>query len=87
VGVSVLSAAVEEATRKGDVRVDFNLTVPLGPVDEENVSNRAWRTRVMQKTHYGLVNVRTDGKTIMCATMDETEHKWIVHTFPARFPG
>ena len=78
--------AVENPTRRGDIRVDFNLTVPLGPVAEENVSKRSWRTRVMQKTHYGLVNVRTDGKTIMCATMNETENKWIIHTFPARFP-
>lgn len=77
----------EDSTRTGGVRVDLNLTVPLGPVDEENVSKRAWRSRVMQKTHYGLVNVRTDGKTMMCATMDETERKWIIHTFPARFPG
>ncbi|MGA9574941.1 MAG: hypothetical protein WBS20_13455 [Lysobacterales bacterium] len=79
-------AAVEDATRRGTVRVDFNLSVPLGPVDEENVSKRAWRSRMMQKTHYGLVNMRTDGKTIMCATMDETGRKWIIHTFPARFP-
>ena len=79
--------AIEDATRRGDVRVDFNLTVPLGPVDEENVSKRAWRTRLMQKTHYGLVNMRTDGTTIMCATLNETEKKWIIHTFPARFPG
>lgn len=79
--------AAEDSTRKGSVRVDFNLTVPLGPVDEENVSKRAWRARLMQKTHYGLVNMRTDGKTVMCATLDETEKKWIIHTFPARFPG
>lgn len=79
--------AMEEETRKGDIRVDFNLTVPLGPVDEENVSKRGWRARLMQKTHYGLVNLRTDGETIMCATLDETEDQWIIHTFPARFPG
>ena len=71
---------------RGRIRIDANLDVPLGPVDKKNVSKRLWRARLMQKTHYGLVNVRTDGQTIMCATMDETEEKWIIHTFPARFP-
>lgn len=42
-------------------------------------------TRIMTKNHYGLVNVRTDGKTIMCATMKETADGWSIHTFPARF--
>jgi hypothetical protein len=34
---------------------------------------------------YGLVNVRTDGETIMCATMNEAERSWNVRTFRARF--
>ena len=73
-------------TTRGDIRVDVNLSVPLGPVDRKNDSKRLWRSRLMHKTHYGLVNVRTDGHTIMCATMDETEEDWIIHSFPARFP-
>ncbi len=40
--------------------------------------------RIMHRNHYGLVNVRTDGTTLMCATLDETEEDWIIHTFPAR---
>jgi hypothetical protein len=44
-----------------------------------------WRSRIMIKNHYGLVNVRTDGKTIMCATMKESGDGWTVHSFPARF--
>lgn len=79
-------ASVQADTERGSIRVDVNLDVPLGPVDKKNEKKRLWRSRVMQKTHYGLVNVRTDGKTIMCATMNETEKKWIIHTFPARFP-
>ena len=42
-------------------------------------------SRIMTKNHYGLVNVRTDGETIMCATMKESSDGWTVHTFPARF--
>lgn len=44
-----------------------------------------WRSRIMTKNHYGLVNVRTDGRTIMCATMKESGDGWTVHHFPARF--
>ena len=42
-------------------------------------------TRILTKNHYGLVNVRTDGETIMCATMKESGGGWTVHTFKARF--
>jgi beta-lactamase superfamily II metal-dependent hydrolase len=34
---------------------------------------------------YGLVNVRTDGETILCATMNEANRSWNVKTFRARF--
>jgi hypothetical protein len=34
---------------------------------------------------YGLVNVRTDGDTILCATMNESNRGWNVKAFPARF--
>ncbi len=34
---------------------------------------------------YGLVNVRTDGETIMCATMDEKHHNWRIHKLKSRF--
>lgn len=84
---TALFEPTEKQTAKGAIRADVNLSVPLGPVDKENQSKRLWRARVMQKTHYGLVNMRTDGETIMCATMNETESSWIIHTFPARFPS
>lgn len=34
---------------------------------------------------YGLVNVRTDGNRILCATLNEGESKWEVRTFTSRF--
>ena len=77
--------AMESDMRTGDIDVDFNITVPQGPVSSENVRKRAWRSRIMEKNHYGLVNVRTDGEMILCATLDETEKKWVTHSFPARF--
>ena len=77
--------AMESDMQKNSTRVNFNITVPQGPVSSRNGDKRAWRARVMEKNHYGLVNVRTDGDLIMCATLNETEKKWVMHTFPARF--
>ena len=34
---------------------------------------------------YGLVNVRTDGEKILCATLDEKNNDWRVKTFHSRF--
>lgn len=34
---------------------------------------------------YGLVNVRTDGRTILCASLSEVDRAWDVKTFSARF--
>ena len=50
------------------------------------MTKRAWRARMMEKTVYGMVTVRTDGDVVMCATLEETGEDWTIHTFPARFP-
>ena len=34
---------------------------------------------------YGLVNVRTDGHTILRATLNEGDQKWTIKTFKTRF--
>lgn len=34
---------------------------------------------------YGLVNVRTDGRKILCATMNEGDGSWSTQTFDSRF--
>lgn len=34
---------------------------------------------------YGLINVRTDGQNILCATLDESDNKWRIKKFPSRF--
>lgn len=35
---------------------------------------------------YGLVNVRTDGEDIVCATLNEAEEGWNLQAFKTRFP-
>ncbi len=34
---------------------------------------------------YGLVNVRTDGDKILCATLNEADYSWNIKTFHSRF--
>lgn len=34
---------------------------------------------------YGLINVRTDGEKILCATLDEKDNKWRIESFNSRF--
>jgi len=42
-------------------------------------------TYVVAGLVYGLVNVRTDGDTILCATMNEGDGSWSFKTFKSRF--
>ena len=42
-------------------------------------------SRIVTGAVYGLVNVRTDGSMIRCATMNEKHHTWEVKTIESRF--
>ncbi len=74
----------ESATLEKTMQIRVGTTVPQGPLGAEFKWLPFWRAKVMERNHYGLVNVRTDGETVMCATLNETGKDWIVHTFPAR---
>lgn len=43
------------------------------------------RAMVVGGLIYGLVNVRTDGNKILCATLDEKDEDWRIKTFNSRF--
>jgi len=53
--------------------------------------NAAKKSKMMDKIKiidglvYGLVNVRTDGNTILCATLNEGKSKWETKKFTSRF--
>jgi beta-lactamase superfamily II metal-dependent hydrolase len=42
-------------------------------------------TRIVAGLIYGLVNVRTDGQRILCATLDEQDRDWRITTTRSRF--
>ena len=68
----------------GEFKAIYSVTVANGPISARYKSRSLWRSRILDRNHYGLVNVRTDGDMVMCATMDETEDDWIIHSFKAR---
>jgi beta-lactamase superfamily II metal-dependent hydrolase len=41
--------------------------------------------RLVSGVVYGLVNVRTDGRKLLCATLNEADRTWDVRTFNSRF--
>ena len=61
-----------EVTKAGDL----NPTTKIRDLD---------RTYIVAGLIYGLVNVRTDGETILCATMNEKDHTWQIKKFTSRF--
>ena len=73
---------------KGDglegYRTKYKITM-AGARAPKSGSGQIHRRRVAAKTTYGLINVRTDGRTIMCAALNEKEFKWNITTFKARF--
>lgn len=76
--------AVEESIATRKFRGTCSMTVPQGPVSSVYQRRPLWRSRILDRNHYGLVNVRNDGEIVMCATLDETEDDWLIHTFVAR---
>lgn len=68
-------------------RAKFFTRRPTGAVGAAYPRKPVWRSRVMEKNIYGLVNVRTDGETIMCASKRDNGERWTIHFFNARFGG
>jgi beta-lactamase superfamily II metal-dependent hydrolase len=75
---------IEAQKAAGDFKATYSMTVANGPLSARYKKRSLWRSRILDRNHYGLVNVRTDGDLIMCATMDETEDDWVIHSFDAR---
>ena len=56
-----------------------------GALSPEKKNRKLPGSYVVAGIVYGLVNVRTDGHRIMCATMNEAAKKWNIHSFHSRF--
>lgn len=60
---------------------------PTGVVGVEYDRKSVKRLRMMESNVYGLVNVRTDGELIMCASKRDSGDRWTIHWFDADFGG
>jgi glyoxylase-like metal-dependent hydrolase (beta-lactamase superfamily II) len=69
-------------TFKGLVHYVLTKAGALNPVRKQR---RLESCYVVGGILYGLVNVRTDGTTILCATRNEADASWKIKTTPARF--
>jgi hypothetical protein len=49
---------------------------------KNKIMNQIW---IIDGLVYGLVNVRTDGNKILCATLNEGKSKWEIKKFNSRF--
>lgn len=67
-----------------DVSVLFKET-RAGDLRPKSLQKTLDRLRVVPGIVYGLVNVRTDGETILCANLNEKSATWDVKTFASRF--
>jgi len=78
-GASFQGAALNELTARIEVRKPGQLR----PVQQQR--RLGGRRHLVAGLVYGLVNVRTDGRTVLCATLNEGDGSWTIKTFKARF--
>lgn len=75
-----------EVSGDGLRNVDIEFTeTKAGDLNPRRVTKKLSDTRVVAGLIYGLVNVRTDGNTILCATMNEKDYTWQIKKFESRF--
>jgi beta-lactamase superfamily II metal-dependent hydrolase len=75
---------VVEQDRLGKVSVAAKVT-KAGDLNPTTVTRRLGSTYIVAGLIYGLVNIRTDGEKILCATLNEKDNTWQVKKFRSRF--
>ena len=68
----------------GSVTVEAKVT-KAGDLNPTTVDRKLDKTYIVAGLIYGLVNIRTDGNTIICATMNEKDSTWNIRKFQSRF--
>lgn len=74
----------DQEVNEDNVKVFYKRTAS-GALRPEKKDKRLDQLKVVDGIVYGLVNVRTDGETIICATLNEGKHKWEIKKFNSRF--
>jgi hypothetical protein len=71
-------------TDESKTRVAYKRTTS-GALNPKKMIKPMERLKVVDGLVYGLVNVRTDGKKVLCATLNEGKSTWSIKKFSARF--
>ncbi|MBO9152353.1 ComEC/Rec2 family competence protein [Chitinophaga sp. GCM10012297] len=74
----------EEHTDEKNIDVHYR-RMTSGGVSASNKVKTLNRLKIVEGIVYGLVNVRTDGEKILCATLNEGKYKWEIKSFNSRF--
>jgi beta-lactamase superfamily II metal-dependent hydrolase len=74
-----------ELERGSDTKFDYEVTTAGGLRPKKKTRGFDRRSKMVDSVTYGLVNVRTDGRKILCATLNENKHKWEIEEFESRF--
>ena len=77
--------ALYEQHRESNTSAEFSYTYFKGVWTRKTGRRKLDRARILDRVNYGLVNVRTDGELVMCATQTDAGGGWTTHAFPARF--
>lgn len=56
-----------------------------GDLNPSTKTRSFWDKKIVSGIIYGLVNVRTNGKKILCASLSEKDDKWDIKEFQSRF--
>jgi len=73
------------AQEANDTNAQFSYTYFKGVWTRKTGLKNLESSRILDRVHYGLVNVRTDGQIILCATQSDAGGGWKTHAFSARF--
>ncbi|MBS4064809.1 MAG: MBL fold metallo-hydrolase [Chitinophagaceae bacterium] len=73
-----------EITEEKKVEISYKHT-SSGALNPKNKMKTMEKLKVVDGIVYGLVNVRTDGNKILCATMNEGKSDWDYRVFYSRF--
>jgi beta-lactamase superfamily II metal-dependent hydrolase len=66
------------------VKIDAEVT-KVGDLNPSTVAKTLQGTYIVAGLIYGLVNVRTDGQKILCATLNEKDNTWQTQILTSRF--
>jgi beta-lactamase superfamily II metal-dependent hydrolase len=72
------------ADQLGAVKIEAQVT-KAGDLNPTTVTRRLGGSYIVAGLIYGLVNVRTDGEKILCATLNEKDNTWQIKKVTSRF--